>query len=138
RAVKAAVHVFQKAASALQRGQQVHPRLLPVAADAAVGAAQQGGDLGLGQAAEIAQLDHARELVVDIRQPVQGGVQRQHVFVQAQAAFEVVRQIGDAVQVAAALLCKALAGVVDHHAAHRRGGVGEEVPAIVELDFAPA
>ena len=36
-------------------------------------------------------------------------------------------------QVAAALLGQALAGVVDHHAAHGRGGVGEEVRAIVEL-----
>src|SRR3546814_20155854 len=51
---------------------------------------------------------------------------------------DVLGQVGDPVQVAAALLRQALAGVVDHHAAHGRGGIGEEVRAIVELGLAPA
>src|SRR3546814_2416490 len=98
----------------------------------------QGGDLHLRQAGEVAQLDHARQALVHRRQLGQGGIQAQHVLVQAQAALDVLGQVGDPVQVAAALLRQALAGVVDHHAAHGRGGIGEEVRAIVELGLAPA
>ena len=94
---------------------------------------QQRGDLQFRQAGEVAQLHHLRQALVDGGQPGQRGVQAEGFLVQAQAAFDVLGQFGDAVQVAAALLRQALARVVDHHAAHRRGGVGEEVRAVVEL-----
>src|SRR3546814_431437 len=65
---------------ALQRRQQEQLGLLPVAADAALGAVEQGGDLHLRQAGEVAQLDHARQALVHRRQLGQGGeIGRAHV-----------------------------------------------------------
>src|SRR5690606_18020169 len=79
----------------LQRGQQEQPRLLPVAADAALGALEQGRDLEFGQAGEVAQLDHLRQARVDRGQAGQGDVEPQGFLVQAQAALQVLGQLGD-------------------------------------------
>jgi hypothetical protein len=57
-------------------------------------------------------------------------IEVEQVGVQAQLGRNVV-EIGDALPIATALVCEALAGVVDHDAAHRGGGIGEEVGAIV-------
>jgi hypothetical protein len=74
-----------------------------------------------------------RQARVDRGQPRERRIQAQRFFIQAQAAFDFLGQLGDAVQVAAALLRQALARVVDDDAAHRRRRIGEEVRAIVEL-----
>ena len=76
---------------------------------------QQGGDLQFRQAREIAHLHHLREALVDRGQPVQRGVQSQHVSSRRSPPRCPLRQVGDAMQVAAALLRQALAGVVDDH-----------------------
>src|SRR5690606_34351980 len=124
--------------SALQGCQQEHARLLPVPSHAAFGALEQAGDLAFGQAGEIAHLDHLGQARVQGVQLVQGHVQAQHVLVQAHAAAGVLGQVGDPVQVAAALHRHALAGVVHHHRAHGAGGVGEEVGTVLELGLGAA
>src|SRR5690606_1093053 len=91
----------------LQRSQQEQPRFLPVAADAAFGTLEQRRDLQLRQPGEVAQLDDLRQARVDGGQPGQGRIQAQRFLVQAQAALDLLGQLGDAVQVAAALLRQA-------------------------------
>src|SRR6478752_10190292 len=72
--------------SVLQRGEQVQARLLPVAAYAAFGALEQGGDLGFGKSGEIAQFHDLRELGVDVRESGKGNVQAEQLVVDAHAA----------------------------------------------------
>src|SRR5688572_26791795 len=127
------VSTAKRAGSALQRGQQEHSRLLPVAPHAALGPLEQAGDLGLGQAGEVTHLDDLREAGVEVVELVEGDVEAEHVLVEAHAAAGVLGQVGDAVQVAAALHREPLARVVDDDAAHRRRGVREEVRAVLEL-----
>ena len=124
--------------SALQRGEQVEAGLLPVAAHATFGSLEQGRDLGFGQAGEVPKFDDLGQALVDIRQTIQRDVEAEHFLVQAQAAPDVLGQIGHAMQVAAAFDREALARVVHDDAAHRRSGVGEEMRAVLELGVGAA
>src|SRR5690606_11057498 len=111
-------------------------RAAPVAADRAYVEVERAGDLRLGQAAEVAQLDHPRQAFVQPGLGVQRLVEREQLIepVPRLRLGDVLVQRGGP-RAGPALLGQHAAGLVEQHEAHRARDQRGEVTTAADVQL---
>ena len=115
-----------------ERGEEQQPRLLPVASHGAFGQVERLRDLGFGEAAEVAHLDHLAQARVGLAQLLERFVDAQHVVFGRRGAGGDARVQHHVHGIAAAPLGLARAREIDDHRAHHPRGIGEEMMPVLD------
>ncbi len=116
----------------LQAAEQPDPGALELALDGRRRHLERLADLGVGQAAEVGELDGVVLAGVEGPQALEGLIERDEVDVELHADGDRLVE-GQRCLAAAVAHGMGAAGMVDQDEAHGAGGDGEKVPAIGEL-----